>query len=102
MSIGNKKSVGGLLRKLPHYGKYSYLAFEGDEPTNIEKGQWPVLNSPLMKNLIEEAKDLNPTFEKREALANLAPAFSSARMMEHYKLFSLRENERESVRISGN
>ncbi len=83
LSIGNKESVGGLLRKLPHYGKYSYLAFEGDEPTNIEKGQWPVLNSPLMKNLKEEAKDLNPTFEKREALATLAPAFSSARMMEH-------------------
>ena len=24
----------------PHYGKYSYLAFEGDEPTNMVKGQW--------------------------------------------------------------
>ena len=56
LSIGNDKSVDGLLRKLPHYGKYSYLAFEGDEPTNIEKGQWPVLNSPLMKNLSPEAE----------------------------------------------
>jgi len=40
-------AVLGLLRKLPHYGKYSYLAFEGDEPTNQLKGQWPVTNSPL-------------------------------------------------------
>ena len=27
----------GLARKLPHYHKYSYLAFEGDEPTNVAK-----------------------------------------------------------------
>ena len=91
LSIGNKESVPGLLRKLPHYGKYSFLAFEGDEPTNIEKGQWPVLDSPLMKNLTEAAKDLNPTFEKREALATLAPAFSSTRMMEHISYLASEE-----------
>jgi len=32
LTIGNKDAVPGLLRKLPHYGKYSYLVFEGDEP----------------------------------------------------------------------
>lgn len=40
-------AVPGLARKLPHYGKYSYLIFNGAEPTNIAKGQWPVLQSPL-------------------------------------------------------
>jgi aminopeptidase N len=30
---------------LPHYGKYSYLIFEGT--TNVGKGQWPVGQSPL-------------------------------------------------------
>lgn len=40
-------AVSGLARKLPHYGKYSYLIFKGEEPTNIVKGQWPVLESPL-------------------------------------------------------
>ena len=88
LSIGNENSVPGLLRKLPHYGKYSFLAFEGDEPTNIEKGQWPVLNSPLMKNLFPEGKDLEPVFTKREALAQLAPAFSSTRMMEHIEFLA--------------
>jgi hypothetical protein len=37
----------GLSQKLPHYSKYSYLVFEGDEPTNVLKGQWPVVDSPL-------------------------------------------------------
>lgn len=82
LSIGKEEAIPGLLRKLPHYGKYSYLAFEGDEPTNIAKGQWPVLNSPLVYTF-DNSKDLEAKFEKREPLAKLAPAFSSSRMMEH-------------------
>lgn len=81
LSIGNDAAVGGLVRKLPHYGKYSYLAFAGDEPSNIAKGQWPVKNSPLMKNL-DESVEVKVELEKREALATLAPVFSSKRMME--------------------
>jgi hypothetical protein len=45
------ESLSGLGRKLPHYGRYSYLAFEGDQPTNLLKGQWPVTNSPLSVSL---------------------------------------------------
>ena len=37
----SKKSIPGLIRKLPHYGKYGYLVFEGDEPKNVVKGIWP-------------------------------------------------------------
>ena len=40
-------ALPGLSRKLPHYHKYSYLGFEGDEPTNILKGRWQVLDSPM-------------------------------------------------------
>lgn len=40
-------SLPGLARKLPHYGQYSYLVFEGDEPKNILKDRWDVTNSPL-------------------------------------------------------
>jgi len=40
-------ALEGLRRKLPHYGKYSYLVFSGQRPDNRLKGQWPVLNSPL-------------------------------------------------------
>jgi len=82
LSIGNNDAVGGLVRKLPHYGKYSYLAFAGDEPSNIAKGQWSVNNSPLVKNLDKTASDVEVKLEKRDALATLAPVFSSNRMME--------------------
>lgn len=44
----------GLARKLPHYGPYSYLAFEGEEPTNVVKGQWPVIDSPMTAFLVND------------------------------------------------
>jgi len=47
IAADDPKAVPGLARKLPHYGKYGYLAFEGDAPDNVLKGQWPVLASPL-------------------------------------------------------
>ncbi|MEW5796061.1 MAG: M1 family aminopeptidase [Candidatus Zixiibacteriota bacterium] len=34
---------------VPHYGKYSYLVFDG--PRNVGKGQWPAVSSPLRKEL---------------------------------------------------
>ena len=40
-------AVEGLTRKLPHYGKYSYLVFEGAEPKNVLQGIWPSIHSPM-------------------------------------------------------
>jgi len=40
-------ALSGLAHKLPHYGPYSYLVFDGEETKNTLKGQWDVLNSPL-------------------------------------------------------
>ncbi len=47
VATDNISAIPGLGRKLPHYRKYSYLVFQGDEPTNIAKGQWPVVHSPM-------------------------------------------------------
>jgi hypothetical protein len=85
LSIGNKDAVNGLNNKLPHYGKYSYLAFNGSEPTNIDKGVWPVTGSPLFKNINPAAADVEVKLETRKALANLEPVFSADRMMEVVK-----------------
>ncbi len=41
------EAIEGLGRKLPHYGKYSYLGFKGTEPENTLKGVFPTLGSPL-------------------------------------------------------
>jgi hypothetical protein len=76
----NPAAMPGLARKLPHYGKYSYLGFEGDEPQNILKGQWPVGASPLSAALAQGP--LPPLrLPGREPLAELPPAFSAERMM---------------------
>ncbi|MGD9020574.1 MAG: M28 family peptidase [Lysobacterales bacterium] len=79
LTINEPEAVAGLARKLPHYGKYSYLGFTGDEPTNSAKGQWPAVGSPLAADLQEYTVDL-PQLEKRPALATLAPVFNAERM----------------------
>ncbi|MGD2116798.1 MAG: M1 family aminopeptidase [Chromatiales bacterium] len=44
-----------LARKVPHYGKYSYLSFDGERSDNRHKGQWPVSNSPLRVMLSDDS-----------------------------------------------
>lgn len=52
-------ALPGLARKVPHYGKYSYLAFAGDNPDNILKGQWPTTDSDLTLRLEADAPPMN-------------------------------------------
>lgn len=58
-------AVAGLGRKLPHYTKYSYVVFQGDAPSNIDRGMWPVTHSPLTL-MVDGAKQAVP-------MAALAP-----------------------------
>jgi len=85
LTVHDMRAVDGLARKLPHYGKYSYLAFSGTEPTNSLKGQWPTVGSPLSADLAESSADL-PKREQRQALAMLAPVFNAARMKANVEL----------------
>jgi hypothetical protein len=77
-------ALPGLGRKLPHYGRYSYLAFTGDEPANVLKGQWPVVRSPLSVVLVREPDKTTVANDLRLApRAPLAPApsvFSLSRL----------------------
>ena len=84
-------AVEGLARKLPHYGKYSYLAFTGAEPTNVAKGEWPVVNSPLMAALSDEQS--TAVLAKRKALGELAPVFSGEDMAAHVSVLAAAEME---------
>lgn len=74
-------ALEGLARKLPHYGKYSYLAFEGEEPTNVVKGQWSAEGSPLVVSFGDTA--IEPIKDTRAALADTPPVFSSSRLKAH-------------------
>jgi hypothetical protein len=84
IAFDNEEAIGGLTRKLPHYGKYSYLAFEGDEPTNIDKGQWPITQSPLVKTFDPNTEIPSMTLE-RKPLGKIKPLFSQSRMQEVVK-----------------
>jgi aminopeptidase N len=45
IDAGEIQSFNVVCRKIPHYGKYSYLVFEDGK--NVAKGSWEVLSSPL-------------------------------------------------------
>lgn len=88
-------ALPGLGRKLPHYHKYSYLGFEGEEPANVARGRWPVLDSPMTVFVPRDDGSI-PMVEmgglsKREPLANFPQAFSTERMMDVIR-FLTREN----------
>jgi hypothetical protein len=95
----------GMGRKLPHYGKYSYLAFEGDEPTNILSGQWPASSSPLRVDLRSPDRRTEPlaafAAEKRTALAELPPVFSTKALLEHVGFLASEELEGRGVGSDG-
>ena len=53
LAANSAAALPGLGRKLPHYGRYSYLGFTGPAPDNVLKGQWPVVNSPLSVRVLQ-------------------------------------------------
>lgn len=98
-------AYSGLGRKLPHYGKYSYLGFEGNEPTNVLKGQWASTDSPLRFDLRagqERGSRLAALpGEGRKALAELPPVFSQANLMAHVAYLAASDREGRGLGSSG-
>jgi hypothetical protein len=45
------EQVADLGWKVPHYGKYGYLVFDGAQ--NVAKGSWDVVSSPLRVSLVD-------------------------------------------------
>ena len=89
------EALPALGRKLPHYHKYSYLVFRGQELANIAKGRWPVLDSPMTVFVpykdgtllkVERGK-----LVQRETLASPPPVFSKQQMMETVRFLSSEE-----------
>src|SRR5262249_18525336 len=76
VSASSEAAADALARKLPHYGKYSWLIFAGDEATNEATGEWPIGDTPLARNLTPQARPIKLT--PRKALAEVKPAFDSA------------------------
>jgi aminopeptidase N len=102
LTIGDPEAVAGLARKLPHYGKYGYLVFEGSEPTNIVKGQWDAIRSPMSFSLSDTGSGgTQAELPKRKPLAELAPLFSSERMMDDIRFLADEELKGRAVGTPG-
>ncbi|MGD8311885.1 MAG: M20/M25/M40 family metallo-hydrolase [Gammaproteobacteria bacterium] len=87
LAVADPAALPGLGRRLPHYGKYSYLAFAGTAPENVLKGQWPVRHSPLIRPVAQAdgsvpAPAQAPVLPDRAPLAAAPVAFSRERMQQ--------------------
>ena len=78
------EAAPGLARKLPHYGKYSWLGFAGAEPANDAKGEWVAADSPLhveLRPAAQRGEPLSPArYPSRAPLARLPAVFDGAAM----------------------
>jgi len=84
VASNNAKAIAGLGRKLPHYGKYGWLAFSGDEPENLDKEVWPAESKALVALLRPNAaagpRPARATLAQRVALAELPLPFAAQRL----------------------
>jgi peptidase M28-like protein/peptidase M1-like protein/PDZ domain-containing protein len=87
----SEAAADALARKLPHYGKYSWLVFAGDEATNEASGEWPVGDTPLARNLTPQAQPIKLT--PRKALAEIKPQFDIGRMKADIEWLAAPERE---------
>jgi len=89
LKVRTPETIDTLANKLMHYGKYSYLAFQGKDVVNSAKGNWNAIQSPLMVKIDKNEKSKAFTkLPKRNALAYLRPLFSAKRMMKHIKFLA--------------
>src|SRR5262245_52366829 len=91
VTASSEAAADALARKLPHYGKYSWLVFAGDEATNEATGEWPVGNTPLARNLSPQAQPIKLT--PRKALAEIKPQFDVGRMKADIEWLAAPERE---------
>lgn len=74
---GNPDKLPLLARKLPHYGKYSWLVFDSGM-NSVATGIWPVTSSPLTAVFSQAAT--SGGYPAREPLAVLPSDFSAERL----------------------
>ena len=77
-------AMPGMIEKLPHYGKYSYLSFTGSEPTNDVKGVWSSPNSPMQWVKDGNSFGIDPeSLPAQNTLTTLPPKYLPERLSRH-------------------
>lgn len=95
-------AMPGMIEKLPHYGKYSYLSFLGDEPTNDVKGVWSSPESPMQ--WVQEDLQVAVDFENLpvlEPLAVLPSKYMPDQLREHATQLSSAEFQGRGLGTDG-
>ncbi|MGE0581866.1 MAG: M20/M25/M40 family metallo-hydrolase [Steroidobacteraceae bacterium] len=102
IALGSDAAAPGLAGKLPHYGKYSWLVFEGDEAKNTGKGEWSADDSPLRVDLRQDRTPLAPLARPARApLAEPPPVFSGEAMLGHVQYLAAPEREGRGLGTRG-
>ncbi len=81
--IDDMAALPGVIEKLPHYDRYSFLSFHGKEPTNDISGIWISPDSPLrwLRPGLVTAPDF--ALPPRSALAELPPRYPPGGLLGH-------------------
>ncbi|MDD9891786.1 MAG: M28 family peptidase [Gammaproteobacteria bacterium] len=77
-------AMPGMIEKLPHYGRYSYLSFIGSEPTNDLSGIWSSPNSPMQWKKADLLAEINwEALPAMPPLTTLPPKYLPEQLLRH-------------------
>lgn len=99
--VDGMEAMSGMIEKLPHYGRYSYLSFYGEEPTNDVSGVWNSPDSPmqwLRPGLVSAPAFSLPPLE---ALADLPPKYLPGQFLRHAEYLADPELEGRGIGSRG-
>lgn len=90
--VDDMVALPGMIEKLPHYGKYSYLSFVGAEPVNDIKGNWLSSESPMQWMADGVPADYRlPALPVVPALAELPPRYLPESLERHVQALATME-----------
>ena len=80
-------AMPGMIEKLPHYGKYSYLSFLGAEPTNDVQGVWTSNESPMqwLRPGLDSAAVKLDSLPATVPLTSLPPKYLPEHLLRHVR-----------------
>ncbi len=81
--VDGMAAMSGMIEKLPHYGRYSFLSFYGEEPTNDVSGVWNSPDSPMQWLRPGLASAPAFTLPPLQALAELPPKYLPSQFLRH-------------------
>ncbi len=99
--VDNMAAIPGMIEKLPHYGRYSYLSFHGEEPTNDVSGIWTSPDSPMQWLRPELASAPEFSLPPPAALTELPPKYPPDRLLRHVEYLAAPELEGRGVGSRG-